>query len=85
MATILSNNQVTRIRDIQKQIKQICPNGWLCEGNDENCNQFFNNDTGAFFLADYNGKILYEEGNIPLEMRQVAKLEGQISKICEEK
>ena len=84
MATILTKEQVNRIKPLRAKINKLQPEGWMCEGADKNLNQFFNNQTGAFFLADYNGNISCKEGQIPVAMVEVARLEGEICKITEE-
>ncbi len=84
MATILSNGQVYRIKQIQSKIGQICPNDWMYEGYDGDANQFFNNKTEAYFIADFNGHIVTRSGHIPAEMAEVARLVGEISKIAQE-
>ncbi len=80
---ILTRTTSEKIKEIRQKIKKIQPQGWMCEGADDRCNQFFNNDTEAFFLATYEGKIVSKDGDIPFEMYEVAKLEGEISLLIE--
>ena len=85
MAIILSQEQCNRIRAIREEIRAIHGiDGWMCEGADDRCNAFFNNDIDGYFLADYSGNIVFSNNvRITQELRKLARLEGQIQLVVE--
>ena len=86
MANIISKEQELKIKAIRKDIEALQLNGWMCEGYDDDCLIFFNNEENVSFVADYDGNIVSAssalEDNVPEVLKEYAKLEGQIAKIC---
>lgn len=84
MGNILSQEQCKQISQIKQKIHDLNLDGWLCEGHDIGLNQFFNNELDdGFFIADYDGNIISSEmNNIPNNLIELAKLNGQICRIC---
>ena len=86
MGKILSEEECSRIKKIREEEKKLKIGDWLCEGTDDRCNVFFSNELDASFNADWNGNIVSTCGiardSIYKDVKEFAKLEGQISRIC---
>ena len=94
MGTILSREQSNYIKKIRADIRKLDIEGWMCEGTEweaggsyKPCHIFFNNDKDISFIADYNGNILSDrtDGGITEDLKEYARLEGEIRQVAEEK
>lgn len=94
MGTILSREQSDYIKEIRADIRKLDIDGWMCEGTEweaggsyKPCHIFFNNDKDISFIADYNGNILSDrtDGGITEDLREYARLEGEIRQVAEGK
>lgn len=86
MASILSEAQCKRIRQLNKEFEPYAEQGWMCEGSDSYgpCNCIFNNDTDEVFWADYHGNILEAEcldTTSEEDMENMARIQGAIRKV----
>ena len=88
MAKIISKEDCAKISAFQKAFKKYADKGWMCEGGEYGnvcCNNLFNNDTGEFVQADYDGNILKSElfQTTQNEILEMAKIQGNIRRIVE--
>ena len=81
MAIILNDEVTAKIKGLRREIRKLNLPGWLCEGYDWSSNMIFNNDTGQYIIADYNGQILSMSRNLVLtkSLKKLAELEGEIA------
>lgn len=89
MAKILSKSASGKIAALNKKFRKFADKGWMCEGGDYNgvpCNHLFNNNTGEFIRADYEGNILLTViGKTPVkDAREMAEIQAEIYKAARE-
>lgn len=83
MAIILTKEASDKITGLNRKFRKFAEKGWMCEGGEYQgvpCNNLFNNDTGEFIKADYDGNILLTvvSHTSVKEAREMAKIQADI-------
>lgn len=82
---ILSEKQTIKIKELQKQIRELNLEDWMCEGADDSQLVFFNNSQDKVFYTNFYGNITSNPDNVHItpDLKKLIELECRIEQICQ--